>query len=74
MNMSVGPGTYSAFVLLDNGTWKQPVFYLDKEVSESLVVHTLITEHGGFCAYGIFEDNDCPDEYIDKELFNKEKK
>ncbi len=60
------PGNYSVFVLRDDETWCQPTYYVNRRMTEDEFMQIAIREHGGFIAYGVQADDDCPKEYVRK--------
>ena len=58
------PGNYSVFVLSDDNTWEQPTYRVRQPMTEHDFRQTAQRLCGGFIAYGVAEDDDCPDEYV----------
>ena len=59
------PGLYSLFVLIDDGTWVQPVFRVIKPMSEEEFRTRAEAVKGGFISYGVQSDEDCDPENVE---------
>jgi hypothetical protein len=58
------PGVYSLFVLVDDGTWTQPIYRVTVPVEERVFRQEVEAQHGGFISYGVQEDLEAPPEAI----------
>lgn len=66
MSEILEPGIFSVFVLSDDQTWAQPVYRIDKPMSEHDFRMAAERDCGGFISFGVQEDTDtdCPPENV----------
>ncbi len=57
--------TYSAFILSDDQTWRQPSFSVPVGARESDIESALLAKYGGFCVFGLYPDDSAPEEYVE---------
>lgn len=62
---------WSAFVLLDDGTWEQPSFKAPKHATEEQISLALLSSVGrrSFAVYGIAPDPDAPEESVRTDIW-----
>lgn len=63
-NETLKPGRYSVFVLQEDCTWEQPVFGIDKPMTEHDFRMNAEANCGGFISFGVQEDSDSPDDVV----------
>lgn len=61
---TLAPGLWSCFALHEDGTWLQPTYRIEKEVSEEDFCSRVLAEYGRkfFIVLAIGEDHACPEE------------
>ena len=57
-------GVYSAFVLIEDGTWTQPSFSIARLRPKREVENKLMEWKGGFLVYGLQSDDDAPKDEV----------
>lgn len=64
--MAISKGqVFTAFILTDDKTWRQPSFRISRKATKPAIEQALLRQYGGFAVYGLCNDNEAPEGHIE---------